>query len=105
MYLAKVLVDSLNEVELAKGIEIGPNEKGIGKLEKYLQAKGATNCLKHVEILKDIQALRSSGAAHRKSAKYEKVVIKLGLVENDHRTVHNTLMARGIELLVALQSL
>lgn len=105
MYLTKVLVDSLNEAELSKYITSGPNDKGIGKLESYLRAKKATRCLKDVELLRDIQALRSSGAAHRKSQNYEKVAAKVGLSENDHRSVFDGLMARAVELLAALENI
>ena len=104
MYLAKVLVDSLNESELSKCISIDPDEKGISKFESYLRAKKATECLVYVEILKDIQALRSSGAAHRKSTKYGKVAARLGLRDNDRRCVFDMLIGRAIDLLAALAS-
>jgi hypothetical protein len=42
MALAKVLIERLNEAELAQRIKVGKDDKGIAKLEKYLAAESFT---------------------------------------------------------------
>jgi hypothetical protein len=105
MYLTKLIVDSLNEAEIAKEITSGPDQKGIGKLEEYLKAKGAPGYSKSTEFLRDLQALRSTGAAHRKGSNYEKTAKKLGLHERDPRSVYQGLLSRAIEFLTTLKGI
>lgn len=105
MNLTKVLVDSLNEAEIEKHVASVPDQKGIGKFEAYLEAKGISGAARHIEFLRDLQALRSSGAAHRKGRNYEKVVRKIGLHEQDPRKVYEDLLAKAVELLGALKTI
>jgi hypothetical protein len=65
MYLAKLMVDSLNEREIAKNVEAVPNQKGIDKLAACLRKRGLPNYEEHIQFLRELQSLRS-GAAHRK---------------------------------------
>lgn len=69
--LAKILIDSLNEVEFSKEIQTLENDKGIDKFEKYLKSKNF-ECYESVNFLRDLQKLRSSSSAHRKSRNTEK---------------------------------
>lgn len=105
MYLTKLLVDSINESEIGKHVSGAPDQKGISKLEKYLESKSLSDSGQHILFLRDLQALRSSGSAHRKSANYEKAAERLGLHEKDPRIVYSELLGRAIAFLEALASL
>lgn len=78
--LTKLLVDSLNEKELAAhagALEEGT--KGIGKLASFLETTQFTERQSVVQFLRDLQTLRSTGSAHRKGSGYEKITAKLGV--------------------------
>lgn len=62
--LAKLLVDFLNEADIAKGLPKVANEKGIGKLERFLRAAGYAEVDRDIRLLRRIQNLRSRIAAH-----------------------------------------
>lgn len=105
MYLTKLIVDSLNEAEIAKEITTASDQKGIGKLEEYLRVKGTPEYPKSIEFLRNLQALRSTGAAHRKGSNYEKTAEKFGLHEKDFRAVFQELLSRAIEFLSTLKGI
>ena len=105
MYLTKILVDSINEKELGKHISVTPDQKGISKLENYLKLKGAPNYSSHVQFLRDLQSLRSSGAAHLKGDNYRKITDKVGSNHNDVRAVFENLLGAAINLLKDLETL
>lgn len=104
-YLAKVLVDSLNDAELDARITGKPNQKSISKLEEYLREKGMPDSGLHIKLLRDLQCLRSAGVAHRKGREYEKISQELGLHERDSRTVFIDLLKRAIAMLNALREI
>lgn len=80
--LAKILVDSLNEEELAKsGIAIAPDTKGISKLDAFLGMKDFPHRSDSIQFLRDLYSLRSSGSGHRKGSNYEKAAAKFALSE------------------------
>lgn len=62
--LAKLLVDFLNEADIAKGLPKVANEKGIGKLERFLRTAGYAEVDRDTALLRRIQNLRSRIAAH-----------------------------------------
>ena len=67
--LTKILVDSLNEKEIAKGLKtLAAEDKGIAKLEKFFKERGTNGFEPHVKFLRGLQDLRSKSAAHRKEA-------------------------------------
>jgi hypothetical protein len=105
MYLTKLLVDSINEAEIVQQIQGAPAQKGIDKLEEYLKLRKLPDYGKHIQFLRQLQSLRSSGAAHRKSKNYEKAATGLGLDEKDTRVVYEELLGRAIDCLNALESL
>ena len=78
--LTKLLVDSLNEKELSA--RAGPLEEGtksIGKLAGFLERTHFPEGPSIVQLLRDLQTLRSTGSAHRKGSGYEKIIAKLGV--------------------------
>lgn len=65
--LTKIFIDSLNEKELIKNIEIDKqNPKGIDKLEAFLQNKNII-MPEMITLFRNVQALRSSTVAHRRN--------------------------------------
>lgn len=75
--LTKLLVDSLNEAELVRALPPGlGGEKGISKFERWLQASQYPHVTRDIAVLRNMQAVRSEGAAHRKGSKYEKTLDK-----------------------------
>ncbi|MBI2356050.1 MAG: hypothetical protein HYV13_02505 [Candidatus Doudnabacteria bacterium] len=71
--ITKIMIDSLNEGELEKGLTITKeNARGIDKFEAFSIAHGFS-APKMIEFLRNLQDLRSAGVAHRKGSKYEKI--------------------------------
>ena len=62
--MAKLLVDLLNERDIAKDLQKVPNEKGISKLERFLRKANYANTNRDISLLRRIQELRSHIAAH-----------------------------------------
>lgn len=71
MALAKLLIERLNERELAKHITVEANEKGITKFEKYLDGIGFPDGQQLVTLLRNLNGLRS-GPAHVKGKDYHR---------------------------------
>jgi hypothetical protein len=79
-YLAKLLVDSRNEKELAARCgTLEENTRGITKLDRFLEGIGFPARQTFIKLLRNIQALRSEGSAHRKGSAYDMTVTRLGL--------------------------
>ncbi|MGA2499999.1 MAG: hypothetical protein ABSH20_19855, partial [Tepidisphaeraceae bacterium] len=75
--LTKLLVDFLNEAELAGQLPPGPaDEKGITKLERWLRQAGYPAVERDIGFLRNLQSVRSKGVAHRKGSDYEKVLTR-----------------------------
>lgn len=104
--LTKVIIDSLNEHELRKSIvEDVSNLKGIAKLEKYLVATNCKGYEDHIKFLRNLQELRSAGAAHRKSDNYEKIAEEFGLEKKNFITSFTEILQRAITFLDYLESI
>jgi len=94
--LTKLLVDSLNEREIAKGQSLGADARGITKLEEFCGIRGLTGHDVHIKFLRMLQELRSSGAAHRKGRKYDKIVSNLGVPSEGQKAVFERLLVQGV---------
>lgn len=103
MALAKVLIERLNEAELAQRIEVGKDDKGIAKVEKYLAAEGFHPAGTRLESLRNLQALRS-GPAHVKGAAYEKAARYFRVEEDGHQAAFDRMLRSAIDLLDALSA-
>jgi hypothetical protein len=104
--LTKVLVDSINEKQLA--VELGgaeADERGISKLERYLEQHQLPERANCVAFLRDLQDLRSSGVAHRKGGKYDKVSARFGIGERDLGKVFEGILSQAADLVAALSKL
>lgn len=102
--LTKLLVDAINEVELANHLpDKKAEEKGISKLKRFLEAEGLPGIDGHIGFLRDLQDVRSAGAAHLKGSNFEKVSGRLGFREKGLPKVFDELLARGTALVDALR--
>jgi hypothetical protein len=100
LFLVKLVIDSLNEAELAKACGGAlPDEKGIGKLERYLKAQGYPNVSRDIDTLRLLQRLRSTGVAHGKGENFDKVRASVGLDRNSPREVFRSLLTRVNQML------
>lgn len=98
--LTKVIVDSINEEEIEKRITtLAEGDKGISKLEKFLLSKGLTGYEPHVQFLKNLQRLRSTGVAHRKGENFKKIAASFGLDKNDRIKVFEAILCKSAEFI------
>jgi hypothetical protein len=103
MALAKVLIERLNEAELAQRIKVAKDDKGIAKLEKYLAAESFHSAGTRLEFLRNLQALRS-GPAHVKGAAYEKAAQYFRVEADGHQAAFDAMLRSAIDLLDALSA-
>lgn len=98
--LTKVMVDSLNEKMIAKGLTtLAPDDKGITKLEKYFSENGHEDFESHISFLRVLQDLRSKSAAHRKGNSYNKLITELQMSDDGQQTVFASLLISATEAL------
>jgi len=103
--LTKVLVDSLNEKEITKGVTtLAKDDKGITKLEKFFNERGATGYEPHVQFLRVLQDLRSKSAAHRKGSSYDKLIADLQMADEGQQKVFAALLTAGCDLIRYLRA-
>jgi hypothetical protein len=102
--LTKLLVDSLNERDLARAVTSLPEgAKGIAKLDAYFQANGFEDGKAIVQFLRDLQLLRSTGSGHRKGSAYDKTVAKLGVDPRRKPDAVSRLLKEGVAMIRALR--
>ena len=106
--LTKILIDSLNEKALDS--LISPNSRvdlkgSIDRLEAALIARSVTGYQEHIEFLRKLQLLRSSGSAHRKGSNYRKTAEEFGVNKINLRSVFQGILERAICALDYLTSI
>jgi hypothetical protein len=75
LYVAKLIVDSINEEAIVAEIGHGPKaEGGLAKLQRFLETRGVTNARSLLRPFANVQGLRSRGAAHRKGSEFDLAV-------------------------------
>lgn len=92
LFLVKLVIDSLNEAELANVGGTQPDAKGITKLERYLKVGNYSHVDRDIGALRVLQALRSSGVAHAKGKNFDKIQTSVGLDRNSPRAVFRNLV-------------
>jgi len=98
--LTKVLIDSLNESEIAKRVTtLTANDKGITKLEKFLKEGGGVGYDSHTRFLRVLQDLRSKSAAHRKGSSYDMLVADLNMADAGQQRVFADLLTAATSLI------
>jgi hypothetical protein len=78
--LAKILIDSINVEEISKLLDKRKDEKSLALLIRLLTDKYGFSP-DDLEVLRNVQALRSQGAAHRKGSNYESTMKRLKVIE------------------------
>jgi hypothetical protein len=102
--LTKLLVDSLNEKEIAKELTTLENgDQGIVKLRKFFEEKGLQELKVHIDFLRELQGLRSTSAAHRKGSRYERLIEEINLVDQGYVKIFNVLLDRARDFLSTLR--
>ena len=102
--LAKILIDSLNEKELSKGLTLAKeNPKGLDKLEAFLAARDI-KFTQIFEFLRKLQELRSAATAHRKGKRYEDVKEFFGIGQKDFPLVFEDILKKCIWTLDSLET-
>jgi hypothetical protein len=103
--LTKILVDSINEKEISKGLTtLTKDDKGITKLEKFLTGRGLAGFEPHIKFLRVLQDLRSTSAAHRKGSNYEKLIEQLQMEDEGQQKVFSKLVVAAVELVRYLRT-
>jgi hypothetical protein len=97
--LAKLVIDSLNEEQIAAVLEAtGPkDEKGIAKFERLLTEWQYSHLTRDMALLRTIQGVRSRGAAHRKGSDYD--LNQAGLDPSDFHESFKQLLQRCTQML------
>ena len=90
--LVKILIDSLNEEEIGSQIKKSENNGSINKLEEWFKEKKLSNYEVHIKFLRDLQTMRSSGAAHRKGERYKEITQKFGLQVESYANVFSEML-------------
>jgi len=105
--LTKILIDSLNEKKLVNGIGLTKeNPKGIDKFELFLESK-KIRLPGMLEFIRNLQFLRSTSVAHRKSDKnrdYAKARKYFKLEEKSHQEVFEDILIKSIWILNSLEN-
>ncbi len=103
--LTKTLIDYLNEGEIGKRIKTDEkNLQGIGKLEILL---GKANPQpKHViPFLRQLQRLRSKGAAHQKGSDYKKVLKEMEIDDKTFYKAYESILNKSIIMIDELNEI
>jgi len=104
--ITKILIDSLNQKELTKGISIPPKTMSIGKLELFLK-KNNSYYPEIIEYLKNLQRLRSGLVAHRYSEsnkELQKAFEFFDLSKNGERETLKNILIKCIQIMNTLES-
>lgn len=100
--LTKVLVESLNDKELAKHVTspMEQDAKSITKLNLFLKDQCIHDYEPQIEYLRNLQDLRSKGSAHLKGTDYEKTLAKFGGGPDVSRqTTFRTVLTQAVDFL------
>jgi hypothetical protein len=100
--LTKILIDSLNEKVLNALIspaQVSGLKGSIARLEAVFVARNISDSEPHIEFLRKLQNLRSSGAAHRKGENYRKIADEFQVDSHNLRTVFGGILAKALDVL------
>ena len=104
--ITKIIVDSLNEKKLMDKLTINKKDpKGIDKFEVFLDSQN-TRFLGMIEFLRNLQTLRSTSVAHRKSdrnKKYKKVKDYFDFTNKDFIQIFEDILIKVVWMLNSLE--
>lgn len=101
--ITKIMIDSLNEKELSKGLTLDTAAKGLDKLEAFFTFKNIS-FEEMMIFLRSLQNLRSACVAHRKGKQYEKIKKYFNIGEKDLPEVLDDILIKCIWVLNTLES-
>lgn len=93
--LATILVDSINSKMLKAFLKENDDLRSIQLLANLCKRYGDSACDEYIDFLKQLQAARSSGSAHRKGKKYESAMAKLNPQNLKNDQLFTRLLIRG----------
>ena len=108
--LTKILIDSLNQKKIKKLISLeqeqnlSPDQqeslkRSIGCLEIALNSCGVEDATDYITFLRKLQSLRSSGSAHLKGSKYQKIAKDFGIESQSLRAVFAGILSKALDVL------
>ncbi|HEY0821738.1 MAG TPA: hypothetical protein VGD46_23385, partial [Rhizobacter sp.] len=100
--LAKTTIDSLNVKGLRSFLERGDGDKSIELFRQLLTRLNVPDVDAHVALLHSVQAVRSSGVAHRKGTEYQKIMLKYGIDADDYAAAFEGILHQYVRLFDAL---
>jgi hypothetical protein len=99
--LVKIIIDSINEKQISSFEGMSGS---ISKLELFLKDNNAHDYNKHIKFLRNLQDLRSTGVAHRKGKKYEKVSKYFEIADKELSEVFDQILKDAISFLEFMES-
>jgi len=103
--LTKILIDSLNVRKLKALIpedQLTSVNSSVSCLEAALTACGVADASEHIDFLKQLQSLRSTGSAHRKGKGYRRIARDFGMESQNLRAVFTEILRKSLVLLYYL---
>jgi len=102
--LTKLLIDSINEKELAQKIEADTGEmQGIAKIEAFLNQSEVEGVTIVIPFLRSLQSLRSTGVAHRKGNRYKQALSRCNIDLKNKPDSFSRLLEQSIRILQILR--
>lgn len=104
--LTKILVDSLNEKELNRLIpkdEVDKIKGSISRLNRVMELRNVDGYKKHIEFLRNLQNLRSTGTAHRKGSNYLKIAQAFNIHNTSLAIVFEGILVKSNDFLTFLE--
>jgi hypothetical protein len=102
--IAKILIDSLNEKELARQVtKLPADAKGITKFQKFLESQNLKDSASVISFLRNLWDLRSTGIGHRKGENYQKAAAVFGIGQRDLGTVFDGMLRQAILMMDILE--
>lgn len=92
LLLSKLIIDLLNDKELAKGIDDTEGLRGISKLEQWIKNADVSGFEEHITFLRNLWDLRSSGVGHAKGKSYKKASQKFAIEETPLQDVFDKIL-------------
>ena len=87
-----LIIDLLNDKELAKGIDGTEGLRGISKLEQWIKNADVSGFEEHITFLRNLWDLRSSGVGHAKGKSYKKASQKFAIEETPLQDVFDKIL-------------
>jgi hypothetical protein len=101
--LSMALTESINEKSLSQFIDLGPEDRSITKLGKFLAALRLNAFECHISFLRNLRDLRAGCGAHRKGDAYQKAAKAFGLDSKPLDLVFKEILTASVELLDCLE--